>query len=588
MKYRIQKLLAQANLGSRRAAEEYIIAGRVRVNGQVAQIGEKADPETDIITVDGERLKVKQALRYIMYYKPVNVLSTTERQPGDDRPTVREMIPVEGHFFTIGRLDVESEGLVILTNDGDLANRLAHPRYEHTKTYKVTVYGEPDEKTLETWERGIMLPDEETPTAPCSIRVQESGGGQATLRIVMTEGRNRQIRRVAAALGHPVKRLMRTHIGQLGIGMLRKGEWVELSGEDLRLLTTPHSEISYIDKIKRSLKARSRRADLMKFTTATPEQVEAARKNRQAPLLHRKPKKFFKSTTEQSEGEGMDGDAVARRRPARRPADTGARDGRGRAVKPVFRSRLAIDETGDRPASPAAPEGFRSRLSEQDRAPRDDRRSTRSLMRDETGDRGPRRPYQRRDGDSRPPFRRDGDSRPPFRRDGDSRSEGRPPRRDGDSRPPFRRDGDSRSEGRPPFRRDGDSRSEGRPPRRDGDSRPPFRRDGDSRSEGRPPFRRDGDSRPPFRRDGDSRSEGRPPRRDGDSRPPFRRDGDSRSEGRPPFRRDGDSRSEGRPPFRRDGDSRPPRRDGDSRPPFRRDGERPARPAFKRRTDDDE
>nr|MCU0475335.1 rRNA pseudouridine synthase [Anaerolineae bacterium] len=262
MKHRIQKLLALANLGSRRAAEEYITAGRVRVNGQVAELGAKADPETDVITVDGERLNLKTPLRYIMYYKPMNVLSTTERQAGDDRPTVREMVPVEGHFFTIGRLDVESEGMVVLTNDGDLANRLAHPRYEHTKTYKVTVYGEVSQQTLDTWERGIMLPDEEQMTAPCSIRVQEQGGGETTLRIVMTEGRNRQIRRVAAALGHGVKRLVRTHIGQLGIGTLRKGEWVELTGEDLKLLTTPHSESTYIDKLKRGNMARERRNNL--------------------------------------------------------------------------------------------------------------------------------------------------------------------------------------------------------------------------------------------------------------------------------------------------------------------------------------
>ncbi len=642
MKHRIQKLLAQANLGSRRGAEELIIAGRVRVNGQVAELGAKADPDTDIITLDGERLNIKSVPRYIMYYKPVNVLSTTERQPGDDRPTVREMVPIEGHFFTIGRLDVESEGLVILTNDGDMANQLSHPRYEHTKTYKVTVYGEPEQRVLDTWERGIMLPEEETMTAPCSIRVQEQGGGQTTLRIVMTEGRNRQIRRVAAAMGHPVKRLMRTHIGKLGIGLLKKGEWVELTPDQLKELTTPHSELDYIDKLKKSNKAQNRRTDLMKYTTASTEQLDAARTNRQAPLLPRKPKKFV-------EREPMDGDEVARRRPeregderrpARRPSDVGGRDGRPArpGARPAFRSRLAIDETGGRPVRPqrAAPEGFRSRLSDDER-PRNERTSGSSLMRDETG-RGGERP--RREGDSRPAFRygdsrperREGDSRPPRRQGVDTRppraeGDNRPPRRDGgNSRPPFRAEGDSRpprreGDSRPPFRRDGDSRppraeGDSRPPRRDfgGDSRPP-RREGDSR----PPFRRDGDSRPP-RAEGDSRpprrdfgGDSRPPRREGDSRPPFRRDGDSRppraeGDSRPPFRGNGDSRpprregefgpsdvrpprrgfdsearppraeGDSRPPFRAGGDSRPPRREGDSRPPFRRDGDsRPPR-----------
>ncbi len=521
MKHRIQKLLAQANLGSRRGAEELIIAGRVRVNGQVAELGAKADPDTDIITLDGERLNIKSQPRYIMYYKPINVLSTTERQPGDDRPTVREMVPIEGHFFTIGRLDVESEGLVILTNDGDMANRLSHPRYEHTKTYKVTVYGEPDQRILDIWERGIMLPEEETVTAPCSIRVQEALGGQATLRIVMTEGRNRQIRRVAAALGFPVKRLMRTHIGKLGIGLLKKGEWVELTPDQLKELTTPHSELDYIDKLKKANKAQNRRTDLMKYTTASPEQLDAAKANRQAPLLPRKPKKFVERE--------MDGDEVARRRPdqegddrrpARRPSDMAGRDGRNArpGARPAFRSRLAIDETGGRPVRPqrAAPEGFRSRLSDDER-PRSERPSGSSLMRDETG-RGGERP--RREGDSRPARREGVDTRPP--------------RREGDNRPPRRDGGDTR------------------PPRREGDSRPPFRGNSDSR-----PPRAEGDSRPP--------------RREGDSRPPFRA-GDNRP---PPVRREGDNR----PPFRASGNSRPPRREGDSGP---------ARPAFKRRKEDEE
>lgn len=141
MKERVQKLMAMANVASRRASEQLILEGRVRINGTLATLGDKADPATDVITVDGERLKFLTEKRYIAYHKPINVLSTTKPMKGDNRPTVMDEVPVEGHFFLIGRLDAESEGLLVLTNDGDLANKLTHPRYEHTKTYKVTVYG---------------------------------------------------------------------------------------------------------------------------------------------------------------------------------------------------------------------------------------------------------------------------------------------------------------------------------------------------------------------------------------------------------------------------------------------------------------
>ncbi len=257
MKERVQKLMASANIASRRASEQLILDGRVRINGKVATLGDKADPAVDVITVDGERLKLATAKRYIAYYKPVNVLSTTKPIRGDNRPTVLDEVSVDGHFFLIGRLDAESEGLIVLTNDGELANKLTHPRYEHTKTYKVTVYGHPTQETLDTWERGIWIDDDFT--APCSIRVQDRDHETTTLRIVMIEGKKRQIRRVAAALGHPVKRLMRTHIGMLNIGTLRRGEWVDLAPEDVEALSTPVSDLSYIRKLRRENREKRRR-----------------------------------------------------------------------------------------------------------------------------------------------------------------------------------------------------------------------------------------------------------------------------------------------------------------------------------------
>ena len=257
MKERVQKLMAQADIGSRRACEEIIRQGRVRVNGQVISIGDKADPEKDIIEVDGVRIRPERQRRlYIVFNKPRNVLSVKTGNPKDDRPTVRELIPVEGHLFTIGRLDAESEGLMVLTNDGELANQLAHPRYEHTKTYKVEVYGRITDETVEQWEAGVWLP--EGRTARCSVKILGRTHETTILRVVLTEGKKRQIRRVAAMLGHPVKRLVRTHIGQLGLGTLERGAWYELSEEEVEALKMPANEIHYIRKKRREAKRNKR------------------------------------------------------------------------------------------------------------------------------------------------------------------------------------------------------------------------------------------------------------------------------------------------------------------------------------------
>jgi pseudouridine synthase len=159
----------------------------------------------------------------------------------DERQTVYDLVPVEGHLFTIGRLDAESEGLIVLTNDGDLTERLTHPRYGHTKTYRATVYGLPTQETVEKWESGVYL--EEGKTAPCSVRIVKGAHDLTTLEIVMTEGKKRQIRRVASMLGHPVKRLQRTHIGKLAMGDLRPGEWRELDAKEIELMKIPAQKV---------------------------------------------------------------------------------------------------------------------------------------------------------------------------------------------------------------------------------------------------------------------------------------------------------------------------------------------------------
>jgi pseudouridine synthase len=230
---RLQKLISQAGIASRRAAEDLIRQGRVRVNGKVAKVGDKADLVSDTVTVDGEALKAPEFVYYLLH-KPRNVVSTNAPQPQEKRRAVRDLIPHKGHLFTVGRLDAESEGLILLTNDGELADHLMHPRYGHTKTYEVLVEGAPTGKTLEAWRHGLVIDDKRT--APLKVRLMEQGAQDTWLQFTLREGRKRQLRRMCAMLGHPVKRLIRTKIEFLEIGHLRPGQWRELSPAEVRQL----------------------------------------------------------------------------------------------------------------------------------------------------------------------------------------------------------------------------------------------------------------------------------------------------------------------------------------------------------------
>lgn len=252
---RVQKIMAQADIGSRRHCETLISQGRVQVNGKIIALGAKADPLKDLILVDGARIRKSSKPLYIVVNKPKGVLSAT-KAPDDDRPTIRELVDWPGHLFTVGRLDADSEGLMILTNDGELANRLSHPRFEHTKTYKVTVKGKVARQTIESWESGIWL--DGSRTAACSVKVLQSSKRSSVLRVVMLEGRKRQIRRVASQLSHPVIRLVRTHIGQLGLGTLRKGAWYQLDEDEIEALRTPARELQEIRRARRKRKNKSR------------------------------------------------------------------------------------------------------------------------------------------------------------------------------------------------------------------------------------------------------------------------------------------------------------------------------------------
>ncbi len=229
---RIQKILARAGYGSRRSCEELIAAGRVRVDGVVAVLGQKADPDCQVITVDDERVKMPEGLVYLALNKPRGVLSDTEDARG--RKTVLDLVPHEGHLFAVGRLDLTSEGLVLLTNDGDLANRLLHPRYGHEREYRVRVAGRPPEDVIKAWSRGIML--DGVKTLPAQVRVLKTEGDDTWLQVVMQEGKKRQIRRIAAALGHPVRALVRVRIGPIALGRLAPGEWRALSPKEVEAL----------------------------------------------------------------------------------------------------------------------------------------------------------------------------------------------------------------------------------------------------------------------------------------------------------------------------------------------------------------
>lgn len=239
---RLQKLLARANLGSRRSCETIIAEGRVTVDSRVAVLGDKADPAINRIAVDGRPLVIsrqqgdEEALIYIALNKPRGVISSLEDEMEEGRTTVRDLIQIDNaiHIYPVGRLDKPSEGLVLMTNDGELAHRLTHPRYGHEKVYIVTVEGSISDKVLEQWRRGVMLDGRITAPAPIEVIAREVGSTK--LRIILREGRKRQIRRIAAALGHPVRQLIRERIGPLTLGDLKPGQWRYLSEQEVSQL----------------------------------------------------------------------------------------------------------------------------------------------------------------------------------------------------------------------------------------------------------------------------------------------------------------------------------------------------------------
>jgi 23S rRNA pseudouridine2605 synthase len=237
---RLQKILSSAGIASRRAAETYITGGRVSVNGQtVTELGSKADPETDDIRVDGRRVKTAGRRLYILMYKPRGYITT--RSDPQRRPTVIDLLTKGGvreYVYPVGRLDYESEGLILLTSDGDLAAHLTHPSHGVPREYEARVRGIPDQHALDRIARGVVLEGRKTAPAEIALKkvVEGDDGDQAVLSIVIREGRNRQVRNMCDAIGHPVVRLRRVRIGSITDDHIRPGEFRELSEKEVASL----------------------------------------------------------------------------------------------------------------------------------------------------------------------------------------------------------------------------------------------------------------------------------------------------------------------------------------------------------------
>jgi 23S rRNA pseudouridine2605 synthase len=233
MQERVQKILARAGFGSRRYCEELISEGRVMINGQMAVLGSKADLAQDKILLDGKSVIAAEKFSYIMIYKPRNVISSVSAP--DPRPVVRDLIPLPGTLYPVGRLDVDSEGLLLLTNDGELANRLTHPRYEHEKEYRVLVARHPDGEQLAAWRRGVVLEDG-FHTQPAEVEVIRKEGKGTWMTVILREGHKRQIRETGKVTGLPVVKIIRIRMGKLYLGNLKPRQWRYLTAQEVDLL----------------------------------------------------------------------------------------------------------------------------------------------------------------------------------------------------------------------------------------------------------------------------------------------------------------------------------------------------------------
>jgi 23S rRNA pseudouridine2605 synthase len=233
---RLQKILSAAGVASRRASEQLILEGRVMVNGEtIRELGAKADPEKDAIKVDGRRIKTDVAHRYLVLYKPKGYVTT--RKDPEGRRTVMDLIGEGQYIYPVGRLDYDTEGLLLMTTDGDLAARLMHPRHGVDKEYEVIVLGAPDARALEKLKKGVYI--EGGRTSPAHVHVGSTVKGHkptTLLKITIREGRNRQIRKMCSAVGLPVRDLRRIRMGPITLGRLKPGQWRDLTPAEVKRL----------------------------------------------------------------------------------------------------------------------------------------------------------------------------------------------------------------------------------------------------------------------------------------------------------------------------------------------------------------
>jgi 23S rRNA pseudouridine2605 synthase len=236
MQQRLQKILSQAGVASRRAAERLIAEGRVTLNGKpVQEMGTKADAAADDIRVDGRRLHAPERKRYILLNKPAGYVSTRS-DPQRRRTVLDLLVGVREYVYPVGRLDYDTVGLLLLTNDGDLAARLTHPRHGVERSYEARVAGMPDGDALRQLREGIPLDGRRTLPAEATLLNDRRGQREGVLQITIREGRNRQVRRMLEAVGHPVRELARTRIGPLTDRRLKVGTWRDLTADEVRML----------------------------------------------------------------------------------------------------------------------------------------------------------------------------------------------------------------------------------------------------------------------------------------------------------------------------------------------------------------
>ncbi|EEG78275.1 pseudouridine synthase [Dethiobacter alkaliphilus] len=234
MEIRLQKFLSMAGVCSRRAGEKLIESGRVTVNGsRVTAMGVTVDPENDVVEVDGRRVKVQQNNEYILLYKPVGYVTTLKDEFG--RPTVKELVAdIKTRVYPVGRLDLDTSGLLLLTNDGELANQLTHPSFGVEKEYLAKVHDTPKKEALEILAKGVRLDD--GMTAPAKVQLVKSGRLTSVVSLIIKEGRNRQVRRMLEAVGHPVVSLKRVRFGPLTLSGLQEGRWRRLEPREIEQL----------------------------------------------------------------------------------------------------------------------------------------------------------------------------------------------------------------------------------------------------------------------------------------------------------------------------------------------------------------